>query len=185
MARKLGKRQENLLAKIAAQLGTNLDEVKEAALPLYTQEQEVLERQSILNFFKARVRPERQNIKVNGRMRQETDKEFEERYNEWRFAVCKGCNRDFVYAYSYAGVTHCSLECLDVTLRKEAGIEVTRSRDAKMRWGPVHPAIVPSSALESLRLSFPDSEGTYDVPVQTFPPKSPEAEASVDLLANS
>lgn len=171
MVRKMGKRQENLLAKIAAQLQMDVGEIKEKAAPLYSHEEEILERQSIINFYKARVKPERLKVKENGRLRDETDKEFEARYNEWRFMLCKNCDRMFAYAYSYDGVNYCSLECLDDVLQNEIGIELTRNKNPKTRWGLKHPAIVPPSALEALRLSLPDPEDTFDVPVQIVLPK--------------
>jgi hypothetical protein len=170
MPPKIKKRQENLLAKIAQHLGKDLEEVKEAALPLYSYEEEVMERQSIINFFKARVRPERQRITVNGKSRLETDAEFEKRYNEWRFKECRNCNRMFAYAYSYDGVAFCSLDCLDEDLKK-MGLELTRNRDVKKRWGLTRPAVVPAPVLELLQDAYPNHEGTFDVPVQTVLPK--------------
>lgn len=170
MPPKIKKRQENLLAKIAQQLGKDFDEVVEAALPLYSHEEEVMERQAIINFFKARVRPQKIQVTVNGKTRLETDAEFEKRYNEWRFKECKTCHSMFAYAYSYEGVGYCSLGCLDEELKK-IGLALTRDRDVKKRWGPTRPAIVPASALESLQAAYPNPEGTFDVPVQTVLPK--------------
>jgi hypothetical protein len=173
VATKLGKRQENLLAKIAAQLGKDVEEVKEAAAPLYSTEARILEAQSVLNFFKARVRPERQTITVGGKKRPETDAEFEARYKEWNFKICKQCQGEFAYSYTYDGVAYCSLECVDAALRT-IGLQVTRGREVKKRWGKYHPAIVSASALESLRDVYSDSAGTHDVPFQTALPKLPE-----------
>lgn len=173
MGRKMGKRQENMLAKIAAITGKDLSTIKEAAAPLYSQEATILEKQSILNFFSARIRPEKRA--------KETDKEFEERYNEWRFTECKHCLREFSYAYSYEGVAYCSLECIDASLR-EIGMELTPNRDPKKRWGNHHPAIVSASALEALRDAYPNSEGAYDVPFQTVLPKSQEVSQHSELV---
>lgn len=177
MPPKIKKRQENLLAKIAAQLGKDLDEVVEAALPLYSHEEEIMERQAIINFFKARVRPQKITVTVNGKTRLETDAEFEKRYNEWRFKECKLCGSIFAYAYSYDGVGYCSLDCLDKELAK-IGLSITRDRDIKKRWGPTRPAIVSASALESLQVAYPNPEGTFDVPVQTVLPTLPQEQHS-------
>lgn len=162
MARKLGKRQENLLAKIAEALGKDITEITEAAAPLYTTEARILQGQAIHNFFTARVKPEKRL--------KETDAQFQARYNEWQFKVCESCNLDFAYAYSYDGVKFCSLECLDAALRK-MGLQVTPNRDVKMRWGMNHPAIVPASVLAELRTAYADSLGTHDVSFQTARPK--------------
>lgn len=167
---KIGKRQENLLAKIAEALGKNVEEIKEKAAPLYSYEEEVYQRQAIINFFEARVQPTRRMIKENGKSRQETDAEFEARYKEWNFKKCKHCTEIFAYAYTYDGVAYCSLECVDAELKK-IGLELTRGRDTKRRWGNHHPAIVPPSALEALQNAFPNPEGTFDVPVQSVLPK--------------
>jgi len=162
MAKKMSKREENLLAKIAAQLGTNLDEIKEAAQPLYTAEATILEAQSIYNFYLARIRPE-QGVK-------ESKTDFERRYREWQFKICRRCDREFAYAYHYEGVSFCSLECVDAQL-KSIGMELTRGRDVRLRWGQKHPAIVNADALETLRSVYPDSLGTSDVPFESALPK--------------
>jgi hypothetical protein len=166
MATKMGKRQENLLAKIAAQLGKPVEEIKEVAAPLYTDEARVLIAQSVYNFFTARVRPER---KVK-----ESDSAFEARYREWNFKICRHCQGEFAYAYAYDGVAFCSLECVEADLREKTGLDLTKGREPKMRWGIRHPAIVPAPVLTELRSSFSESEGIYDVPLTTLPPKSPE-----------
>lgn len=182
MARKMGKRQENLLAKIAAQLGKDVEEIKEVAAPLYTQEARVLQKQAIYNFFKARVKPEKIMVTVNGKKRVETDKEFEERQREWRFKECEECNGKFAYAYSYDGVKFCSLECLDAALKK-IGLQVTPNRDPKMRWGNSHPAIVPASVVQELSDAFPARANTSDDP---FPIVHPihQQESREDLVSN-
>lgn len=182
MVRKLGKRQENLLAKIAAQLGKDFEEIKEVAQPLYSQEARILQKQAIYNFFKARVRPEKQMVMVNGKKRLETDKEFEARYNEWKFKICEECKLEFAYAYSYDGVKFCSLECLDSALRR-IGLQVTPNRDVRKRWGNHSPAIVPASVLEELRTSYSDSEGMHDVSAQIGLPKlHQESHTALEVL---
>lgn len=173
MVRKMGKRQENLMAKIAAALGKDVEEIKEAAAPLYTTEARILQGQAIYNFFKARIKPEKCMVTVNGKTRQETDFEFQARVNEWRFKTCAECDLTFAYAYSYDGVKFCSLECLDAALKK-IGLQVTPNRDVKMRWGMSHPAIVPSSVLEELQGAYSDSLKEHDVHVQTDHPKYPQ-----------
>jgi hypothetical protein len=163
MARKLGKRQENMLAKIAAALGKDLEEVKEVAAPMYTQEAKMLQKQAVYNFFKARVKPEKIKVFVNGKERLETDFEFEARQREWRFKICETCGGMFAYAYSYDGVKFCSLECVDAALKK-IGLGVTPNRDPKKRWGMNHPAIVPASVFAELQDVYSDSAGTSDDP---------------------
>jgi hypothetical protein len=167
---RLGKRQENLLAKIAAQLQMDVEEIKDKAAPLYTTEARTLQAQAVLNFFSVRVKLERQMVTVNGKKRPETDAEFEARYREWNFKTCKHCKLEFAYAYTYDGVAYCSLECVDASLA-EIGLQVTRNRDPKMRWGNFHPAIVSASSLAELRDVYSDSEGVYDGPVPTSLPK--------------
>jgi hypothetical protein len=109
-------------------------------------------------------------VNVNGKKRPETDAEFEARYREWNFKTCKHCKLEFAYAYTYDGVAYCSLECVDASLA-EIGLQVTRNRDPKMRWGNYHPAIVSASSLAELRDVYSDSEGVYDGPVPTSLPK--------------
>lgn len=162
MAKRMSKREENLLAKIAAQLGTNFEEIKEAAQPLYSAEATILEAQSIYNFYQARVRPEQGKT--------ETKTAFEKRYREWQFKICRHCDREFAYAYHYEGVSFCSLECVDASLQK-IGMKLTRGRDIRLRWGQKHPAIVSADALEAIRVAYPDSLGTGDVPFESALPK--------------
>jgi hypothetical protein len=167
MARKLGKRQENLMAKIAAQLGKNVEEIKEAAAPLYTMEAKVYQRQAIYNYFTARVRPEKQP--------KETDAQFEARQNEWKYKICENCKEKFAYAYSYDGVKFCSLECVDAALRK-LGLQVTPNRDPKKRYGIAQPAVVPASVLATLEHASSNHLNIDDVPSQTFLP-TPQQES--------
>lgn len=159
----MGKRQDNLLAKIAALTGKSFEEIKEVATPpLLSHEESVYEAQAVLNFFYARVQPTQRA--------KETDKQFEARYHEWRFKTCKECNLEFAYAYTYEGVAYCSLDCLDASLRK-VGLQVTRGRDLRKRWGQYVPAVVSASALATMRSAYSDSEGVYDVPFQKALPK--------------
>lgn len=162
MARRVN--QEKLLAKIAAAVGKDLEEVKEKAAKgsLYSYEEQVYESQAVYNYFTSRVQP-RQGPK-------EKDADFEKRYNEWRFRTCEECNQEFAYAYSYEGVKFCSLDCLDAALRK-IGLKVTRGRDVKRRWNPLyHPAIVPSSAFAILKSSEESADETSDDPSEIDPP---------------
>lgn len=158
----MGKRQDNLLAKIAALTGTSFEELKEKAAPLTSEEENAYEAQSVLNFFEARIRPT-QRVK-------ETDQQFEARYKEWQFKICKECGLEFAYAYSFDGVAYCSFNCLDASLKK-IGITFSRHSDSRRRWGFHRPAIVTSDALQVLRSAFPSSEGAYDVPLESAHPK--------------
>lgn len=158
----MGKRQDNLLAKIAAQVGKSIDEIKEVAAPLQSDEESAYEAQSIINFFYARVRPT-QRVK-------ETDVQFEARYKEWQFKKCKQCDLEFAYAYSFDGVAYCSFDCIEASL-KEVGIIYSRHSDSKRRWSQARPAIVSGNALEVLRDAYQNSSGVYDVPWESIHPK--------------
>lgn len=163
MSRKVN--QDKLLAKIAALTGTDATELKEKAKVdnLYSFEEAVMQKQSVINFFRSRYLMEEPRLRPN-----ETKVSFAKRqaewqaaYNEWKIRKCEGCGLDFAYAYTYDGVSHCSLECLDTTLRK-IGLSVTPNRDLKKRWGLHHPAIVPADALETLRQIYEPSSSSLD-----------------------
>lgn len=151
----MGKREDALMAKIAAALGKSTEEIKEVAKPLNTTEDRMYQGQAIINFFKARIRP-RLELK-------ETEYQFNNRYREWQFKICGHCNREFAYAYHYEGVKFCCIECLDAELRK-IGMKVTHGRGLTSRWGLVHPAVISAETLENLRAAYPDSAGAFDVP---------------------
>lgn len=140
MSRKVNKNK--LLEKIAAFTGMDIEETKEKAKQLYSYEESILEAQSVLNYYEARIQP-RQRAK-------ESDADYEKRYNEWKIRKCAECNLEFAYAYSVEGVKYCSLDCLDGALRK-IGLQVTYGRPLKLRWGLRVPAIVPSSAFGILQ----------------------------------
>jgi hypothetical protein len=134
------KREENLLAKIANLLGKEVEEVKEARA-LYTEEEAALEAQSVLNFYEWRKRLVRDP--------KETDRVWEARQRVWQYKTCKGCEETFAYSYHYDGVAYCSLDCLQVALKK-VGLQVTYGQPLMKRWGLRYPGIVPSSALKSV-----------------------------------
>lgn len=150
MSRKINK--DKLNAKLAAFLNMPVEEVAAKQEQLYSFEESVFEAQSVLNFYEARIKP-RQRAK-------ETDAEFEARQQEWRFKTCESCMLEFAYAYSYEGVKFCSLDCLDTALKK-IGLRVTYGKDLRKRWGVLYPAIVPSSALQSLRQIHGDSSFAF------------------------
>lgn len=166
----MGKRQDNLLAKIAALTGKSFEEVKEVAAPLSSEEENAYEAQSVLNFFEARIKP-RQELK-------EKDADYERRFKEWQFKTCKQCKEEFAYAYTYDGVAYCSFSCIEASL-KEIGIVFSRHDDSKRRWSFHRPAIVSSEALQTLRSAFEDSAGAYDVPVSSLHP-TPHLEFQTD-----
>lgn len=154
MSRKINK--DKLSEKLAAFLNMPVEEVKEKAKQLYSYEETVLEIQSVINYYRARVQP-RQGPK-------ESDTDFDKRYQEWRIRVCEGCNLEFAYAHSYEGVKFCSLDCLDSELRK-MGLSVTYGRPLEKRWGRLVPAIVPSSAfklLKEMECSTDEKRALYD-----------------------
>lgn len=157
MARRNGgltKSQMNNFAKLMAGFGVELEEekVQEVAKEaLYNAEQLAYEAQAVYNFFTARIQPAL--TKATG----ETEAAFTARqdkaYQEWRFKVCEGCNERFAYAYHYDGVKFCSLECLETALGR-VGIQFSRHKDLRRRWGVRYPAIVPSSALQALERDY-------------------------------
>lgn len=136
----MGKRDEKMLAKIAALLGKDVDEVKEQQA-LYTEEEAILEAQSVLNYYEWR----RELTKGA----KETDAQFEQRCRVWRYKICEGCNLKFAYSYHYDGVKFCSLDCLQVGLER-IGLRVTYGQPLMKRWGLRYPGLVPSSALQAL-----------------------------------
>lgn len=155
-----GKRYESLMEKIAKQLNQDVNEVKELAKPdLYTVEDKMLQGQSIINYYRSVVAAKEPTQGAS-----ESKLDFQKRLsawhaarNEWRYRECEGCNLRFAYAYHYEGVKYCTLECLETGLRK-IGIEVTPGKPPEKRWGLIHPAVVPASALTALQsLSSSDS----------------------------
>ena len=174
MARKTN--MAKLMEKIAKAVNVDATELQQKAKDtqdLYSHDEAVMQRQAVINFFTTYVAPE------EPRQRQgETKLKFAERLakyhnekNEWKFATCEGCKERFVYAYHYRGVRHCSLECLDATLRK-IGISLTIGRDLKKRWGQNHPAVVPADALKILEQIYGPSAESSDVPEQSSQHKS-------------
>lgn len=166
----MGKREDKMWAKIAALTGQDTDTLRriDKTSNLYSHTEQVLELQSVINFYKCRIKLEREP--------KETDIEFQLRYNHWKFRTCKYCNSEFVYDYHYEGVAYCSLDCLDAELHK-IGLQVTRGRDLMKRWGVFHPAIVSAPALEALRERFPDAEGVTSSHALSNLPKYPQAES--------
>lgn len=145
------KRQQEkfnaILAGFANTMGKDEEVLKEQVATLYDAESNYYEGQAVYNFFKARVEP---RLEKN-----EFPADFDKRYREWRIRVCEECEEEFAYAFHYDGVKFCSLDCLDNALKK-IGLQVTRGRELTKRWGLFfHPAIVPSSALKSLKEIYP------------------------------
>lgn len=159
-----GKREENMLAKIANLLAKPVEEIKEARA-IYTEEEAALEAQSVLNYYEWR----RRLIREKG----ETDRVWEARNKVWQYKTCKGCNEKFAYSYHYDGVAYCSLDCLQVAL-KEIGLAVTYGQPLMKRWGLRYPGIVPSSALKSLESVFSASSEQQDGFDMSSHPKSLE-----------
>lgn len=148
---------EKALARFAAATGANTEELKPGLEEaLYTDEDHMYEGQSVLNFFTFRIKPILEGKKpgeteIKYRVRKE---EWERAYHEWKIRRCEGCQEDFAYALNYEGVKYCSLYCLDKAL-KDIGLQVTRGRDIRKRWGvQQHPAIVPSSAFQALKETY-------------------------------
>lgn len=155
----LKKTDQNKLAKILAGFakhsGTEVtpEQLEEQIKPLYSQESQMYIGQACLNFFAARIQPRLE--------KGEKETVFDARYREWRIKNCKKCGEEFAYAWSYDGVSYCSHECLEESLR-DIGITMQRDRDLKLRYGPYsHPAIVPAAAFAVLKEQYsevaPDS----------------------------
>lgn len=172
-----GPDMAKLLAKIAKVTQTDEKELKEIAekgKDLYSYDEAVMQRQAIINFFEYWVAPEEPRQK-QGETKTAFAKrkaDYENARNEWKFEICKGCGEQFVYAYHYRGVKHCSLECLDASLRK-IGLELTIGRDLRRRWGHYGPAIVPADALETLKRLYGHAFSSHDADVPLSQPKSP------------
>jgi hypothetical protein len=152
----VGKRQDNLLAKIANLLEKPVEEIHEARA-LYTEEEAALEAMSVLNYYHWRKRLVRE--------KGETDRVWEARNKVWQYKECEGCHQTFAYSYHYDGVKYCSLDCLQVGL-KEIGLQVTYGKPLMKRWGLTYPGIVPSSALQALEASFESSSNDQSVECQ-------------------
>lgn len=166
-----GKRQENLLAKIANLLEKPVEEIKEAQA-IYTEEEAALEAQSVLNYYEWRKRLVRE--------KGETDRVWEARNRVWQYKTCKGCEETFAYSYHYDGVAYCSLDCLQVALKK-IGLSVTYGQPLMKRWGLRYPGIVPSTALKSLESVFAASSIEQGDSDKSFHPKSLE-DGSAEIL---
>lgn len=143
----MGKREDNLMAKIAAMLEKPVEEVQELKA-LYTEEEAIYEAQSVLNFFEWRKGLERQP--------KETDTQWEARQKVWQYKTCDGCDQRFAYSYKYDGVKCCSLDCM-VTSLKKRGITFTPGRPLNLRYGYSKPGIVPASALQAVEFAFSHS----------------------------
>jgi hypothetical protein len=142
------KREENLLAKIANLLGKDVEEVKEAK-SVFTEEEQLYEAQSVLNYFTWR--------KSLIRGLKETDAQWEARNRVWKYKECEECQLRFAYSLHYDGVKFCSLDCLKAALKKQ-GIEFNPYRPLSKRYGfHQRPGIVPSSALQAIESAFADS----------------------------
>ena len=142
------KREENLLLKIANLLEKPVEEIKEVK-GLYTEEEAILEAQSVLNFYDWR-----RNL---ARDPKETDRQYEARLRVWQYKECEECHGRFAYSYHYDGVKFCSLDCLQSALKK-LGIQFHPGRPLNLRWGYRYPGIVPSSALSAIELASETSD---------------------------
>lgn len=157
-----GKREENMLAKIANLLAKPVDEIKEARA-IYTEEEAALEAQSVLNYYEWRKRLVRE--------KGESDRVWEARNRVWQYKQCKGCNETFAYSYHYDGVAYCSLDCLQIALRA-VGLNVTYGQPLMKRWGLRYPGLVPSTALKAVESVFAVSSEQQSEPDKSSLPKS-------------
>lgn len=163
------KREENLLAKIANLLGKDVEEVKEAKA-VYTEEEQLYEAQSVLNYFQWR--------KSLIRGLKETDAQWEARNRVWKYRICANCNEQFAYSLHYDGVKFCSLECLKAELKKQ-GIEFDPYRPLSKRYGfHQRPGVVPSTALKAVESALAASSLEQPENALSSRPKSLEDDPS-------
>lgn len=132
-----------MFAKIAAHLNIHPDEVRAASgISLYTEEEKILEGQSVINYYTWRKDLER--------LKSEDEDAYKARYDEWRYKTCQGCNDIFAYNYLYDCVSFCSLDCLNTGLRK-IGLKVHYGRPLIQRWGYHVPAVVPAPVVKLIQ----------------------------------
>ena len=148
----MGKREDNLLAKIANLLGKDVEEVKEIKA-VYTEEEAIYEAQAVANYFHWRKKLVKEP--------KETDAQFERRQKQWQYKDCEECKMKFSYSYHYDGVKFCSLNCLKTNLAK-MGIEYHPNRPLQERWGFTRPAVVPAFALEAIEQTLESSSSIDD-----------------------
>ena len=183
MARKTD--MSKLLQKIAKVTQSDPEELAKKAEQgsLYSFEEQVLESQSVINFYRARIARRPPTRKQGESLLSFTSRqvEYEKAANEWRIRTCEGCKLEFAYAFSYEGVKFCSLDCLDSELRK-MGLKVTRGRDMVKRWGLLHPAIVPASAYAMLKQREAEiySESSEETPEPSYTPSVSQHDAGED-----
>lgn len=160
----MGKRDDNLLSKIANLLGKPVEEVKEAKA-VYTEEEQMFEAQSVLNYFTWR--------KSLTKEHKETDAQFEKRQRVWQYKTCAECEGRFAYSLHYDGVKFCSLDCLKSALKKQ-GVEFHPYRPLHQRYGySQRPGIVPAPAVEVVDSVLLDEPSTSFENLSSDLPKSP------------
>ena len=153
----MGKRQDNLLAKIAALVSESSgEEVSTEAVKdmrsLYTEEEAMLEAQSVESYYHWR----KHLVREKG----ESDRAWEARQRIWQYKTCSECKNRFAYAYHYDGVKYCSLDCM-VSGLKKLGIQFHPGRPMQKRYGYQKPSVVPSAALEAVE-SLLSAPSDYD-----------------------
>lgn len=155
------KSDDKLMEKVAALLNRDVEEIKELRA-VYSQEEQIYEAQSVLNYYEWRKRPEQQHG--------EPKHLWEKRLQVWKHKTCEGCKQPFAYSLHYDGVKYCSLDCLRMALH-EMGLELTPYRPLNLRWGHRYPGIVPSSALAAIELAVAVSDGEKSDHEQSDLPK--------------
>ncbi len=159
------KREENLLSKIANLLNKDLEEIKEAK-SVYTEEEQMYEAQSVLNYFTWR--------KSLIRGHKESDAQWEARLRVWKYKICDECDGKFAYSLHYDGVKFCSLDCLKEALKKQ-GLTFDPYRPLQKRYGyHQRPGLVPASALTAIESVYAASSDSPDADASLSLPKSLE-----------
>jgi len=164
VAKKGGKREQSMMEKIANLLQMDPTEVKKAADQTYTEQEKILELQSVVHYYSWR-----KNLIKKPK---ESEAEFEARLKLWKYKICGFCELEFAYSYPYNSVEYCSLDCVKGSLEK-LGLEFNYNRPLTQRWGYQRPAIVPSSALETVEVAvrehFSDESGYFEIDRPTRP----------------
>ena len=123
--------QETLLRRAQEKIREALGYEIELDLPNESEEDRVVEAESVITYFEVRGKG-------------------------FKKIPCRNCGKIFAYSYHIDGVKHCSVECIAQTLRK-MGLKWDPLRSVDRRWGLYRPAVVPPSALNSL-LSLVDTQ---------------------------
>lgn len=80
--------------------------------------------------------------------------------------ICRGCNQPFAFSYYTTAVKHCSITCIDKTLRS-MGLKWDPNAPPERRWGRYQPAVVPAVVYEIAQEWAPPSIEEKPKPVSS------------------